>query len=148
MKKYVVRLNEEEREKLEALVSKGKVAARKRRHAEVLLKADEGEGGPGWIDQSAAEAFDVTVKTVENIRKRFVEEGLEAALVARKPRWPRRARVFDGEKEARLIALSCSKAPEGRARWTLRLLADKVVELNIVDQVSYETVRQTLKKTS
>ncbi len=148
MKRYVVRLNPYERETLETLVSKGKVAARKRKHAEVLLKADQEEGGPKWIDQKIAEAFDVSVRTVECIRQRYVEEGLESALVARKPRKPRRKRTFDGAKEARLIALSCSTPPEGRARWTLRLLADQVVELNIVDQVSRETVRQTLKKTS
>lgn len=148
MKKYVVRLNREEREELETLVSKGKVAARKRKHAEVLLKADQHHGGPKWIDQRIAEAFDVSVRTVECIRQRYVEEGLEPALVARKPKQPRRKPVFDGEKEARLIALSCSTPPEGRARWTLRLLADQVVELKIVGQVSHETVRQTLKKMS
>ena len=147
MKRYVVRLNEEERKGLETLVSKGKVAARKRKHAEVLLKADESQEGPGWKDQRIAEAFDVGVRTVEYIRQRYVQEGFEAALVARKPRRPRRERVFDGEKEAKLIALSCSKPPEGRVRWTLRLLAGKVVELKIVDQISHETVRQTLKKT-
>ena len=148
MKKYVVRLSPEEREELKTLVSKGKVAARKRKHAEVLFKADENKGRPKWIDRKIAEAFDVSVRTVESIRQRYVEEGLASALVARKPWRPRRKRVFDGEKEARLIALSCSEAPEGRARWTLRLLADQVVELNIVDQVSHETVRQTLKKMS
>jgi transposase len=148
MKKYVVRLNREEREQLRTLISKGKVAARKRKHAEVLIKADESESGPKWIDKRIAESFDVCVRTVETIRQRYVEEGLESALVARKPRRPRRKPVFDGEKEARLIALSCSTPPEGRARWTLRLLADQVVELNIVDEVSHETVRQTLKKMS
>jgi transposase len=148
MKKYVVRLSPEERETLRALVSKGKVAARKRKHAQVLLKADESKEGQKWVDQKIVEAFDVSVRTVECIRRRYVEEGLEAALVAKKPRSPRRKPVFDGETEARLIALSCSKPPEGRARWTIRLLADQVVELNIVEQVSHETVRQTLKKMS
>jgi len=148
MKKYIVRLTDEEREELTRLVSKGKAAARKLTRARVLLKADVGDGGPGWTDDRIAEALDVSTRRVENIRKRLVEEGLEATVNRKKRCRPPRERVLDGEKEAKLIALCCGNPPEGRARWTLRLLADKLVELDIIESISHETVRQTLKKTN
>jgi transposase len=147
MKKYVVTLTEDERLSLSSLVSSGKAAAKKITHARILLKADV-DGGPNWRDADIALALDIGVRTVERVRERFVEQGLEAAL-ARKPQdRPSRLPVFDGDAEARLIALACSHPPEGRARWTLRLLADRLVELDVVEAVSHETVRQTLKKTS
>lgn len=145
-KKYIVRLTDEEREQLTALLSKGKAAARKLTRARVLLKADA--DGPGWPDEKIAEALDVGRRTVENIRKRLVEEGLEAALNRKKRCRPPREKILDGEKEAKLIAVACGRPPEGRKRWTLRLLSDRLVELDIVEAVSYETVRRTLKKTS
>ncbi len=145
-KKYVVRLTDGERAQLTELVSKGKAAARKLAHARVLLKADV--EGPGWTDERIADALDVGRRTVENIRKRLVEESLEAALNRKKRCRPPREKILDGEKEAKLIALACGEPPEGRARWTLRLLSDKLVELDIVEAISYETVRQAMKKTS
>ncbi len=148
MKKYIVRLTDEEREDLTRLVSKGKAAARKLTRARVLLKADVGDGGPGWTDDRIAEALEVGTRRVENIRKRLVEEGLEAAVNRKKRCRPPRERILDGEKEAKLIALCCGNPPEGRARWTLRLLADNLVELDIVESISYETVRQALKQTN
>ncbi len=148
MKKYIVRLTDEEREELTRLVSKGKAAARKLTRARVLLKADVGDGGPGWTDDRIAEALEVGTRRVENIRKRFVEKGLEATINRKKRCRPPRQKILDGEKEAKLIALCCGNPPEGRARWTLRLLADKLVEFDIVESISHETVRQTLKKTN
>jgi transposase len=145
-KKYIVRLSEEERRELEALVKKGRSAARKRLHAEILLKADEGEHGPAWKDADIIEAFEVDIRTVERVRQRLVEEGLETALNGRKQcRYKRR---LDGEQEAHLVALACSEPPAGYARWTLRLLADRMVELEYSEGVSHETVRQVLKKTN
>jgi transposase len=146
-KKYVVRLEAEERERLRRLLSAGRVAAYKRKHAAILLKADQGPDGPGWTDVRIAEALDVSVRSIESLRQRLVEEGLEACLVRKKPPRPPRERKLDGEQEARLIAVSCSAPPAGRERWTLRLLADRLVELEVVDSISHETVRQTLKKT-
>lgn len=146
-KKYIVRLNEEERAYLDSLVRKGKIAGYKRLHAQILLKADISALGDGWPDSRISEAFGVSIRTVERIRTRLVEQGLAAALERAKPRRVRR-RVLDGENEAHLIALACSDAPEGRSRWTLRLLGQKMVELGHVDSVSYETIRQTLKKTN
>jgi len=148
-KKYVVRLDESEREMLGGLVKKGrgKVLARKRLHAEILLKADEGPIGPGWTDRRVSEAFDVHLNTVQNIRQRFVEGGMEAALDRKKQLRPSRQRILDGEGEARLIAIACGAAPAGQARWTLRLLASRLVELEVVESISHETVRQRLKKT-
>jgi len=146
-KKYVVRLEAEERERLRRLVSGGRVAAYKRRHAAILLKADQGPAGPAWTDVRIAEAFDVSVRSIESLRQRLVEEGLEACLMRKQPARPPRERKLDGEQEARLIAVSCSAPPEGRRRWTLRLLADRLVALEVVDSISHETVRQTLKKT-
>jgi transposase len=145
--KYVVRLSSEERMSLETLVKTGKRAADTRLRAQILLKADVGEGGLGWTDARIAEAFDVGLSTVHRQRQRLVEEGLEKAL-ARKPSRQTRPRKLDGEKEARLIAVTCAKAPEGYARWTMQLLADRLVELKLVDAISDETVRRTLKKTN
>ena len=144
--KYVVRLAQEEREELEALVKRGKVAAEKRRRAQILLKADAGTGGSGLTDQEVASALDVGIATVHRVRQAYVEESLQAAL-SRKPAVRYRPCKLDGDAEARLVAVACGPAPEGRARWTLRLLADKAVELEIVDTINKETVRRTLKKT-
>ena len=146
-KKYIVTLRQEERQMLQAMLSKGKAAARKLMHARILLKADAGEGGPAWNDDAIAEGLEVGRATVERVRKQFVEEGFEAALDRRKPR-RRYQRKLDGDGEAHLIALACSQAPEGRSRWTLRLLADRMVQLEQVDHLSHETVRQVLKKTN
>ena len=148
IKRYVVRLTNEERKGLAELVGRERVGAQKRRRAEVLLKADAGPAGPAWVDTRIAEALDVSVVMVENLRQRYVLEGMEAAL-ERKPQCrPSRQRVLDGEKEARLVALCCGKVPAGRGRWTLRLLADQLVQLEIVESISHETVRQVLKKTN
>ncbi len=144
--KYVVRLSSEERASLEALVKIGKGAADKRLRAQVLLKADVGEGGPGWTDARIAEAFEVGLSTVHRQRQRLVEEGLDAALLRKPSRQPRPLKL-DGEREAHLIAIACAKAPEGHARWTMQLLADRLVELKVVARISDETVRRTLKKT-
>lgn len=144
--KYVVRLTMEERGSLESLVAKGRVAADKLLRARMLLKADVGENGPGWTDEKIAEAFEVGQSTIHRLRQRLVEDGFEAALV-RKPRSRQRPPKLDGEKEARLVMLACSAPPAGRARWTLQLLADKLVELEIVDSITAETVRVRLKKT-
>jgi transposase len=148
MKKYKVTLTAEERNSLQDLIAAGKAAAQKLTHARILLKADAAPGGPAWTDARIAEALEVNVTTVERLRERFVEEGLDAALARRKPGRPSRQRALDGRAEARLLALACSDPPQGRARWTLRLLADQLVELEVVDTVSTETVRRVLKKTS
>jgi transposase len=144
-KKYLVRLTEEERTYLESLVYKGKVAAHKRLHAEILLKADIGALGDKWSDSQIDEAFGISTRTVERVRKRLVQEGLESALNRAKPARVR-SRVIDGENEAHLVALTCGDAPDGRSRWTLRLLGQQMVELGYVESVSHETIRQTLKK--
>lgn len=146
MKKYIVRLTDEERHQLEELVGKGHAPAYKIRHAHILLKADA--DGPCWIDEAIADAFLCHRGTVAGIRKRFVEQGVQGALERKHREKPPRERILDGEGEARLIALACSQPPEGRTRWTLELLADKMVELNVVEQISYQTVRRTLKKTN
>jgi len=143
--KYVVRLTAEERQWLESLTS-GRTAADKALRARMLLKADAGDGGPGWSDEQIVEAFEVGLSTVHRLRQRLVEEGLEAALT-RKARVSSRPPKLDGRQEAQLVALACGAAPEGRARWTLKLLADKLVALEVVDSISTETVRQRLKKT-
>jgi transposase len=145
-KKYIVRLTAEERKGLENLVAKGSAAAYRIRHANILLKADA--DGPAWPDERVADAFGCHAKTVRNLRQRFVERGLETALWRKKQAEPSRKRILDGRAEAHLIALSCSNPPPGRVRWTLSLLADKLVELEIVEAVSDQTVRRTLKKTS
>lgn len=144
-KKYIVRLSPEERAELSSLVNKGKAAAYKRLHAQILLKSDISEAGPGWSDQKIAEALDVSIPTIERLRKRLVEEGLISALNRAKQKKVRR-RSLDGDQEAHLIALTCSDPPDGYGRWTLRLLSNRMVELNYTDKVSYETVRQVLKK--
>jgi transposase len=133
---------------LTGLLGKKVLAAKKRLRVQVLLKADAGPQGPTWIDSRIAEAFDVTVLTVEKIRKSYVLEGLEAAIERKKQCRPSRQPVLDGPKEARLVALCCGTVPAGHGRWTLSLLADKLVELKIVESISRETVRQALKKTS
>ena len=148
IKRYIVRLSQEERSQLQTILGQKRVAAQKRKRAQILLKADAGPGGPAWIDSRIAEAFDVSTVTVENVRKRCVLEGLDAAVERKKQCRPSRQRVLDGEKEARLVALCCDKVPPGRGRWTLRMLADELVRLEIVESVSHETVRQTLKKTN
>ena len=144
---YVVTLTSEERATLRELISSGKAAARKLSHARILLKADNSEGGLGWIDSTISQALDVGTATVERVRKKFVEEGLETALGRRKPR-REYTRKLDGDGEAHLIALACSESPEGSARWTLRLLADRMVALEYIDELSYQTVRRVLKKTN
>jgi len=147
MKKYIVTLTDDERQSLSSLASSGKAAAKKITHARVLLKADSADGGPNWPDADIASALDIGVRTVERVRERFVEQGLKAALVRKPQTRLSRLPVLDGDAEARLIALACSRPPEGRARWTLRLLAGRLVELEVVEAVSHETVRRTLKKT-
>ena len=147
MKKYVVTLTEDERAGLRGLVSAGKAAARKLVHARILLKADASPGGAGWDDESISEALEVGTATIERIRKQFVEEGLAAALERHRPRRQYERRL-DGVREAHLVAVTCSEAPEGRERWTMQLLADKMVALGHVEALSRETVRRTLKKMS
>lgn len=146
-KRYAVTLTETERDHLKGLIAAGTDSARKLIHARILLKADQGPNGPGWVDEAIAEAVEVSQPTVSRIRKQYVQEGLEAALNRRAPN-REYLRQLDGEQEAKLIALACSKPPKGEARWTLRLLADKLVELEITDTVSYQTVRRILKKTT
>ena len=147
MKRYKIRLSDEERENLSGLVSKGKAAARKLTRARILLQADESDSGPGWTDQKISEALNVNIRTVERVREQCVEEGLERALDHKTPSRTRPIKI-DGEVEARLSALACSQPPTGRVRWTLQLLADRMVELEIVESISGESVRKTLKKTS
>lgn len=148
MKKYLVTLTTDERDQLTALIAAGKAAAQKLTHARILLKADRADGGPAWTDERIAEAVEVSTATVERVRQRFVEEGAEAALIRKTQDKPSRERVLDGTAEAKLIALACSPPPDERARWTLRMLADKLVELEVVGAICAETVRRTLKKTS
>ena len=144
--RYRVTLTAQERDELEALTKRGKINARRFIRARALLLCDAGPHGPAWTVADTADALGVTSRTIEHLKKRFVEEGLDAAL-ERKPREkPPREVTFDGAFEARLIALACSDAPEGRRRWTVRLLADKVVELNIAPSVSHMTVQRVLKK--
>jgi transposase len=145
-KKYVVRLTAEERGQLEALVRRGKGQAYKIKHANIMLAVDA--DGPCWCDEKVAEAFSCHLGTVKNVRQRFVEDGLERALERKRQDKPSRERSLDGRGEARLIALACSQVPHGRSRWTLKLLADKLVELDVVEAISDQTVRRTLKKTS
>ena len=146
-KKYIVTLTDEERTRLETLVSQGKAAARTIQRAWILLKADVGPAGPGWPDIAIQQAFSVGLVTIYRVRQTWVEEGLDAVLT-RRPKSRHRHRKLDGEQEAHLIALACSQPPAGRRRWTVRLLASKMVELGYTDHVAPETVRQTLKKTS
>lgn len=146
-KVFVVRLSPEEREQLTALVRAGKVSALKLMRARILLKADQQERAPAWTDAEIADALEVSLKTVFNIRRKWVEQGLDAALARKAQDAPSRPRKLDGKAEAKLVATCCGPAPKGRSKWTLRLLAGKLAELEIVDSISPETVRQTLKKT-
>ena len=148
MKRYVVRLEPGERRRLRELVSTGKAAAYKIRHANILLQADESKSGPGWSDSRISEGLGVSVRAIEYLREQFVKEGLEACLGRKKRQTPPVAPKFDGRKEAKLLAVACSQPPNGNERWSLRLLADRVVELKIVDAVSHETIRRVLQKTS
>jgi hypothetical protein len=145
-KQYVVRLSEVERASLRTLISRGDAPARAQTHARILLKANRGEAGPEWTDGAISTALEVDPTTVARVRKLYVAEGLEAALHRKAPDRVYRRRL-DGEQEARLVAVACSEPPNGQKRWTLRLLADKLVELEVVEAVSYETVRRTLKQT-
>lgn len=142
-KKYTVRLTPEERIELEKLVSAGETKARKLMHAHILLEADA--NGPNWVDAQIREALGVGIATIERVRRAFVEGGLPGSL-DRKRRRKNTPRKLDGDQEAQLMALACSPAPKGHDRWTLRLLADRMVKLTYVDTLSYETVRQVLKK--
>lgn len=144
-KVYRVKLSQEERIRLESFVKKGKVSAKTRRAAQILLKADEGDFGPSWIDSQISEALDVSIPTIERYRERLVTQGLDAALTRVIPDRSHRKKI-DGKTEAHLIALACSEPPAGRASWSLQLLTDRLIELNYFDSISKETVRQTLKK--
>jgi transposase len=144
-KKYIVSLNAEERQFLEQFTTPGKASVSAINHARILLKADINQPDGGWKDEAIRDALEISVSTIERVRERFVEESLEACLKPR-PRQRSRSRCLDGEQEAHLIAIACSSAPSGQARWTLRLLADRLVEVGEVEQISHETVRQTLKK--
>ena len=146
-KSYVVELSPEERERLEKLISTGSTKSKRQIRARILLKADASAAGPSWPDERIAEALEIGVSTVARVRQRCVEQGLAAVVDPDRVRRPSRRRL-DGEQEARLLALACGPAPQGRTRWTLRLLADQMVELEVVESISHETVRQVLKKTS
>jgi transposase len=146
-KTFVVRLSKDERNQLVALVKSGNASALKLVRARILLKADQQERGPAWTDAEIAEALEVSLKTVFNVRRKWVEHGLDAALVRKQPDAPSKPRKLDGQLEAKLVATCCGPPPKGRAKWTLRLLAAKLVELEAVDSISPETVRQALKKT-
>jgi transposase len=147
VKKYVVRLSTAERERLERMIHSGKHPAQRLMKARILLKADAGQAGEGWSDSQIAKALETSLGTIARTRQQLVEEGFEAVLVRKHSPASARARIFDGAAEAKLIALTRSPPPEGRARWTLSLLQDKVVELNIVARASDNTIGRTLKKT-
>ena len=142
--KHRVQLSLEEREKLQSIVHKGKAAAYKRLNAQMLLKSDESDGAPGWKDKEIAETFEVSIRTVERLRERLLTTGFDHCL--ERAKGAGRKRKLDGKQEAELIVLTCSEPPEGRARWTLRLLADRMVELEYVEGISHETIRRLLKK--
>ena len=144
-KKYRVTLTENERTMLTTMITSGSAPARTLTHARILLKADQAEGGPAWTDEAIRDALDVGLSTIARVRERFVELSIDDALHRRSTPRPRQ-RLLDGTEEAHLLALTCSAVPEGNERWTLRLLADKMVELEYVDRVSHETIRQVLKK--
>ena len=148
-KKHVVRLNSKERAELETLISTGQAPARKLTRARVLLLADQGEAGPGWTDQEIAEALLSSRHSVRSIRLRYAQRGTQGAINRKKGKCTiRRVRKLDGEAEARLVAIACGEPPEGRAKWSMRLLADELVALQIVDEISHDTVWRTLKKTN
>jgi transposase len=144
-KKYIIDLTEAERQSLKKLTTTGKHAAYKINHAQILLLADRDRADGGWSDEAVASTLGLSISTIERVRRRFVEEGIDASLNYRSGRG-RKQRCLDGEGEAHLIAIACSEAPQGHERWTLRMLSDKMVELNYVESISHETVRQTLKK--
>jgi transposase len=146
-KKYIVQLTPEDRQALEALVRRGRAAARKIKRAWILLQANSGPEGPAWSDEQIQEAYGVGLRTIHRVRQTWVEQGLQAVLTRARPS-RHRARKLDGEQEAHLIALACSKPPAGRRRWTIRLLAQRFVDLGYTDHVAPETIRQTLKKTN
>jgi hypothetical protein len=148
VKKYVVKLSVEERERLDTLIRSGKHPARKLTRARILLKADAGEAREGWSDSQIAVALDIGLATVARVRQQLVKEGFDSVLTPKRSPASARPRIFDGASEAKLIALACSEPPKGRARWTLSLLEDKVVELNIVAKASDNTIGRTLKKHS
>jgi hypothetical protein len=147
LKKYIVTLSAEERERLQTMLRSGKHGARKLLRARVLLKADTSEAGDAWTDDRIAESFDTSPRTVARVRQQLVEEGIEGVLTPKRSPNSARARIFDGASEARLIALACSTPPAGRTRWTLQMLEDQVVALNIVERASDNTIGRTLKKT-
>jgi len=143
----IVKLSESERAQLHSLIGQGVAAARTLTHARILLKANQGEAGPGWTDAAIATALEIHSTTVARVRQEYVQAGLEAALTRKTPDREYR-RKLDGEQEARLVALTCGIPPAGHTRWTLRLLAERLVALEVVESVSHETVRQTLQQTS
>ena len=147
-KKFIVKLDADERTRLNDLISKGKAAAKTILKARILLKADQGEAGCGWSDEAIAKALDTNVTMVERVRAKLVEEGLDATLARKKRQTPPIAPIFDGAAQAQLVALACSAPPEGFARWTIRLLAEKVVERQIVPAAHFNTVNRALKKTN
>lgn len=146
-KKYIVTLTPQERRMLQEMLSRGRTAARKLAHARILLKADVSDGAPAWGDDAIARGLEVGRATVERVRQAFVEEGLPAALERRKSS-RQYERLLDGDGEAHLVALACGQAPEGRSRWTLRLLAERMVQLEYVDEISKDTIGRVLKKTN
>ena len=146
-KKYCVTLTDDERDHLEDLIKRRSKNALPVKRAFMLLKADQSPGAPAWTDERIAESYNASVRTVERLRQRFVEDGFEVALYGKK-REPVKEKLFDGQVEAHLVALRCSEPPQGFARWSLRLLADKMVELDYVESISHESVRQLLKKTN
>ena len=147
-KKFIVELDAAERERLNALISKGKAPAKTILKARILLKADQGEGGPGWLDAQIVEALDTNLSMVGRVREKLVTKGLDAVLTRKKRETPPVPPIFDGEAQAKLTALACSTPPAGYARWTIRLLADHVVERRIVETAHFNTVGRALKKTT
>ena len=147
-KKFIVELDAAERERLKALISKGKAPAKTILKARILLKADQGEGGPGWLDAQIVEALDTNLSMVGRVREKLVTKGLDAVLTRKKRETPPVPPIFDGEAQAKLTALACSTPPAGYARWTIRLLADHVVERRIVETAHFNTVGRALKKTT
>jgi hypothetical protein len=146
-KKFIVKLSGEERERLTGLISKGKAAAKTLLKGRILLKADQGEAGEGWLDREICEALDTNVCMVSRVRETFVNQGLDAVLTRKQRETPPVTPIFDGERQAQLIALACSAAPEGYAHWTIRLLAEHVIERKIVERAHFNTVGRALKKT-
>lgn len=146
-KKFIVELDTKERARLRALISKGKAPAKAILKARILLKADQAEGGPGWLDAEIVEALDTNLAMVSRVREKLVTEGLDAVLTRKKRETPPISAIFDGEAQAKLTALACSAPPEGHARWTIRLLAEHVIERKIVPAAHFNTVGRALKKT-